>query len=489
MGVIHHAVHLIAIVVALPPGSTHAIPLFYTSFTKTRPTTSTESRQRSVRRGRGRGSQVNEPSPRHQQWYEQPWLGRRDEAPVRHKGETHTDDEAHIKQASQWSRISGETDTYSHVCLGDGDDSSDCEPWESQTGNNRDEVRGARKESGSRRDEVEASEVDITALSLGDVAKLEEGSQYTPKIKTHLWAKDPSEVLDASDEDTPIVRLKYHSPTPPNVTPHSGNTTSTHPTTPTNTPQHPTTPTTTSQPWQLMICSLSVLMGAVLSNAAGIGGGGVYVSLLMFLGKFSVRDAVPISKAMIFMSSMPSLYSIITTAARSLYGARCGYGRGNSNKGLSDVDMRVIRRVVPMALSGTSLGVVLNDSVLPDSLTCLILALLLAFVTYKAVSIALATRKDEIKARREQQEGRRLNERGEEGEDELALLGQVSEEGQGSGEPVDSFKGTKDTRDLSLTITTIPRSLTTLISPRLSGRHSPHTPHSPHSPRSPQSPH
>jgi len=51
--------------------------------------------------------------------------------------------------------------------------------------------------------------------------------------------------------------------------------------------------------WREVICTILIVITAMLSAAAGMGGGGVYVPLLLLLLGFSTKEAVPLSQAMI----------------------------------------------------------------------------------------------------------------------------------------------------------------------------------------------
>lgn len=84
-----------------------------------------------------------------------------------------------------------------------------------------------------------------------------------------------------------------------------------------------------------------------LCAAAGIGGGGMIVSILMFMGDLSPRDAVPVSKAVVFLGAIVSLALNI------------GRNAAGSSKPL--VDMLLLKMVVPMALLGTLIGVMTNE--------------------------------------------------------------------------------------------------------------------------------
>jgi uncharacterized membrane protein YfcA len=84
-----------------------------------------------------------------------------------------------------------------------------------------------------------------------------------------------------------------------------------------------------------------------LCAAAGIGGGGMIVGLLMFMGGLTPRDAVPVSKAVVFLGAIVSL------------ALNAGRRASSSSKPL--VDMVLVKLVVPMALLGTLIGVMTNE--------------------------------------------------------------------------------------------------------------------------------
>jgi uncharacterized membrane protein YfcA len=51
--------------------------------------------------------------------------------------------------------------------------------------------------------------------------------------------------------------------------------------------------------WREVVCTILIVITAILSAAAGMGGGGVYVPLLLLLLGLSTKEAVPLSQAMI----------------------------------------------------------------------------------------------------------------------------------------------------------------------------------------------
>jgi len=95
-------------------------------------------------------------------------------------------------------------------------------------------------------------------------------------------------------------------------------------------------------------CIVALWAFGALCAAAGIGGGGMIVSVLMFMGDLSPRDAVPVSKAVVFLGAVVSLALNLGRSASP-----------NSSKPL--VDMVLLKMVVPMALLGTLIGVMTNE--------------------------------------------------------------------------------------------------------------------------------
>lgn len=113
-------------------------------------------------------------------------------------------------------------------------------------------------------------------------------------------------------------------------------------------------------------CCLVMAAAGVLCAAGGIGGGGIYVTVLMVAGGLRVWDAVPLSKSVVFIGSIASLILNLrkATATRE-----------------SLIDYHVCRVVVPGALVGTYLGVILN-SIVPGWAVLLALVGILIAISY-----------------------------------------------------------------------------------------------------------
>lgn len=104
-----------------------------------------------------------------------------------------------------------------------------------------------------------------------------------------------------------------------------------------------------------------IFFGAVASVVGGIGGGGLFVPLIILCLYTNPIVAVPISKCVIFFSSCVALIDII-------------------RKGM--VPLTVCAQLAPMILSGTLIGVVLNI-MLPSTIIQICMSICLAFITYK----------------------------------------------------------------------------------------------------------
>ncbi|CAE8689839.1 unnamed protein product, partial [Polarella glacialis] len=137
------------------------------------------------------------------------------------------------------------------------------------------------------------------------------------------------------------------------------------------------------QTGQAYVCSVVLLLSGILCAAGGIGGGGIYVTVLMVAGGLSVRDAVPLSKSIVFFGSLSSLFLNLKKKTTS-----CG------NISESVIDYNICRVVVPSALIGTYLGVLLN-SMLPSLAILLALIGILVSMSWTVTRTALAQYKAE----------------------------------------------------------------------------------------------
>mmetsp|Transcript_73045 Transcript_73045/g.225875 ORF Transcript_73045/g.225875 Transcript_73045/m.225875 type:complete len:499 (+) Transcript_73045:51-1547(+) len=113
-------------------------------------------------------------------------------------------------------------------------------------------------------------------------------------------------------------------------------------------------------------CALVLVLAGLLCSAGGIGGGGIYVSVLMVVGRLSPRDAVPLSKAVVFSGAISSL---VLNLGRTL--------SGKSGQDRPVIDYTICRLVVPAALLGTLFGVLINRNAGDAAIVLVLSAILL----------------------------------------------------------------------------------------------------------------
>lgn len=121
---------------------------------------------------------------------------------------------------------------------------------------------------------------------------------------------------------------------------------------------------------EVFTCSIAILFSGILCSAAGIGGGTVYVVVLMIVGKLSALNAVPMSKVIVFFGAVASLVTNLFQWTRRPV-----------------VDIRVCRVVVPPVLMGTLLGVHFNqhsEEVIIVAFLAVLMVLLTVMVLYLA---------------------------------------------------------------------------------------------------------
>jgi len=117
---------------------------------------------------------------------------------------------------------------------------------------------------------------------------------------------------------------------------------------------------------EVLTCTIVMLLAGVLCSAGGIGGGGIYVTVLMAFGSLSIWDAVPLSKSVVFFGSLSSLVLNLRKATTTVR---------NADRSLIDVD--TCRLVVPGALVGTYCGVFMNGLLPNWAVLCTLVTVLI----------------------------------------------------------------------------------------------------------------
>jgi len=116
--------------------------------------------------------------------------------------------------------------------------------------------------------------------------------------------------------------------------------------------------------WEVPICCIILFVAGVLCSAGGIGGGGIYVSVLMLGGGLSIHDAVPLSKSIVFFGALSSL---ALNTRKTFHGP---------NGPTPLINYNIIRLVVPASLLGTIVGIFLNR-ILPSLVVLSVLFVIL----------------------------------------------------------------------------------------------------------------
>eukprot|EP00403_Amphidinium_massartii_P024275 CAMPEP_0178389954 /NCGR_PEP_ID=MMETSP0689_2-20121128/10394_1 /TAXON_ID=160604 /ORGANISM="Amphidinium massartii, Strain CS-259" /LENGTH=507 /DNA_ID=CAMNT_0020010443 /DNA_START=80 /DNA_END=1600 /DNA_ORIENTATION=- len=98
---------------------------------------------------------------------------------------------------------------------------------------------------------------------------------------------------------------------------------------------------------RVILCCASLSLAAILCAAGGIGGGGIFVTLFMVIGGLGARDAVPLSKAVVFLGSISTFWQNLHRLLRQDTGTL--------------ICADACRLLVPSSLLGTLAGVFFND--------------------------------------------------------------------------------------------------------------------------------
>ena len=125
---------------------------------------------------------------------------------------------------------------------------------------------------------------------------------------------------------------------------------------------------------------LSIFIAAGMSNASGLGGGLLFIPVLLLIMKFYPHEAIPISKIVIFAGALTSF--IQNTRVK-----RPGRNTKALNYNLIIVNSSNL-------LLGTVFGVTLNK-ILPNTLILFLLCLLLFFYSHKTFKTFLKFHKEE----------------------------------------------------------------------------------------------
>ena len=142
--------------------------------------------------------------------------------------------------------------------------------------------------------------------------------------------------------------------------------------------------------WRDIVGSIVAILFAAFANAGGIGGGGLFVPLLILVFGLQVHYAIPLSKVMVFGGALTRFVSTVTARHPS------------ANRPI--INYEVVLLFQPIILVGTTVGVMLNR-ILPAILILILLTLLLSATTIRTCRKGRKMWKAESKERLERGPG------------------------------------------------------------------------------------
>lgn len=132
--------------------------------------------------------------------------------------------------------------------------------------------------------------------------------------------------------------------------------------------------------WPEFIGALLMGVTIALCNAAGIGGGGIVVTIGITLFFFSPKESVAMSNVVIF-------FGCITRFIRRFH-------EKHPLKDATAIDYNIVTCQLPLVMLGTYGGVLVNEF-LPETLVFITLFVTLVYLTYNSMVTAINTRRKE----------------------------------------------------------------------------------------------
>ncbi|MCL7032868.1 hypothetical protein MKW94_026223 [Papaver nudicaule] len=145
--------------------------------------------------------------------------------------------------------------------------------------------------------------------------------------------------------------------------------------------------------WRIVVGSIISFVASAFGSVGGVGGGGIYVPMLILVIKFDAKSAIPISKCM-----------IMGTAASTVY---CNLKRRHPTLDMPVIDYNLAVLIQPMLMLGISIGVALGG-VLADWMITVLLIVLFSGTTVMMLFKAIQLWKKETIAKKVQEEAARI---------------------------------------------------------------------------------
>lgn len=128
---------------------------------------------------------------------------------------------------------------------------------------------------------------------------------------------------------------------------------------------------TFSDPYEFL-CTVLIFVSSILAAAAGTGGGGVFVPLLVMLSTVKAESSVPLSQCMVLCSSMTNLYFFLPQ-------------RHPEDSRKAKIDYNCVALFEPMIFLGVTLGVIVHR-LMPKWILLLLLCFTLGIAMWRTVT-------------------------------------------------------------------------------------------------------
>lgn len=120
----------------------------------------------------------------------------------------------------------------------------------------------------------------------------------------------------------------------------------------------------------------TIFLNALLANVSGIGGGGLYISILTVIMNFDLKDSIPFSKAIIFAGAFSSfLYTVL-------------YNSHPERKTGPQFDVTLITFMIPFVALGNQVGIMLSI-ILPQLILLILMTSVLIYSSIKTTVVSV----------------------------------------------------------------------------------------------------
>lgn len=120
----------------------------------------------------------------------------------------------------------------------------------------------------------------------------------------------------------------------------------------------------------------TIFLNALLANVSGIGGGGLYISILTVIMNFDLKDSIPFSKAIIFAGAFSSfIYTVL-------------YNSHPERKVGPQFDVTLITYMIPFVALGNQVGIMLSI-IIPQLILLILMTSVLIYSSIKTTVVSI----------------------------------------------------------------------------------------------------